>query len=623
MEAMHALFPVPMRALSRVLYGRDDYWKMSTPSHIMKLSNEELSMIFAEVVHLGHTFSAPDPLAATTLSHVCRRWHAITVSTSSLWAHISNVPHPAVNQYLSRSRKRLLNIRLEFNPLHTMSVSAALSVIKHAHRCKELHWIDESPGCVLNVSAFARMARFPVLEVLELASRTVICPSESEPLNEPSSLHSAETELYPVLRDLTLCQIHPKVLCPVLKPRLRKLTLKDLPTAGRFCVSHLFSLLRECPHLDTLELTRATPIIDVQPVIGRSHHTSQLLPVPYAWRPTLPIKNLVLNGVPTTDLWRIFRLLDMPALETLSHLVPSHIQEPRWPHTFGDQYTDQVPEIPIEVPQLQCLTLEYDILDPFRPFPQLAHVLFPNLAELRITYTHRASRWDHDSAHLDSSERAPFPPSLFQPLFRQPAFTTLRTLHLAHARIDVPLMCEFLQHALPALDCLSLEDCVGAGPLVCALGSPASFDVCLHGHGHPLPPSSYEVEEEYEDEDEEGRTIVITQTRTRTRATAEWLGLRVRTLVLVGCADVRIDCLRKLIATRAAAAMGVHDVTPGRSWSKFRLKEDKAVRGWTPCRIETVCVERCVMVTEGGVNMLRSLAGAPEFRARDGREQYA
>ena len=124
-------------------------------------------MIFQEVVLSDHTISTPtpDPLAAVTLSHVCRLWRAIALSTSSLWAHISDIPHPAVSQFLSRSRNRPLSIQLKFNPLHTMSVGLALSVIRRAHRCKELHWIDESLGCILDLdmSAFARIAHFPVL----------------------------------------------------------------------------------------------------------------------------------------------------------------------------------------------------------------------------------------------------------------------------------------------------------------------------------------------------------------------------------------------------------------------------------------------------------------------------
>ncbi|KAM5542304.1 hypothetical protein V8D89_004177 [Ganoderma adspersum] len=620
------LFPLSMRALSHVIYGRDDYRKIYPPSPIMQLSAEELSMIFQEVVHSDHTLSTLDPLAAVTLSHVCRLWRAIALSTSSLWAHISGIPHPAVSQYLSRSRNRPLSIRLEFNPLHTMSVGVALSVIKRAQRCKELHWIDESPGCVLNVSAFTRMARFPILEVLELASRTVVCPGECEPLDR---LESPETELYPALRDLTLCQIHPAVLRPGLKAQLCKLTLKDLPTAGGFYISDLLYLLEECPHLETLELTRATPIIDVQSIVGRPCRSTQLLPAPYVWKPVLPIKHLVLNCVPTVDLWRVFQLLNTPALETLSHLVPSVLQEPRWPHIFSDRFSDEIPETPIEVPQLQRLDLEYDILDPGRPLAHLALLVFPNLSELRITYTHRA--WDRDSDPSGAwFERATFPPSLFQPLFRQATFAALTTLHLAHASIDVPRMCEFLQRSAPVLELLGLENCVGAGALVCALGSPAAFDVCLHGHAHPLPPppSSYEDEDMDEDEDvdededdnedADRRTITITTTT----ATPEWLGLRIHTLVLVDCADVRIDCLRKVIATRAAAELGVHDAKPRKSWSAWRLEEDEAVRGWTPRRIERLCVERCAMVTKGGMNMLRSLAGAPEFRTRDGR-RYA
>ena len=366
----------------------------------------------------------------------------------------------------------------------------------------------------------------------------------------------------------------------------------------------------------------------------------------------------------------------MPALETLSHLVPSVLQEPRWPHIFSDTYSSQTPESPIEVPQLQRLSVEYDILDPSRPLAHLAHLVFPNLSELRITYTPHHAWYRDPEREADphagdrewyQAERAPFPPPLFQPLFHQRTFTALTSLHLAHARIDVPRMCEFLLHCAPVLEILGLEDCGGAGEVVCALGSPAEFDVCLHGHAYPLDSAIFdnsgedvdggvdvdvdvvmdgneyqgededededlvedededvdeEDEDEGEDEDENEDERTTTTTTTTTRTTPSWLALRIHTLVLVDCADVRIDCLRKLIATRAAAALGVHDVPqPQRaSWSActWRREEDAAVRGWTPRRIERLCVERCAMVTEGGVNMLSSLAGAPQFSTRDG-----
>ncbi|KAI1785568.1 hypothetical protein LXA43DRAFT_1115197 [Ganoderma leucocontextum] len=591
MEVMNSLFPLPMRAISRAIYGLNRNWDILPPSPIMQLSDEELALIFAEFVHGNHKLPIPDPLAAVILSHVCSWWRAVALSKSSLWASISDLPHSAVNQYLFRSGGSPLRLRFEFTPLHAMSISTALSVIERTHRCKELHWIDESPGCVLNVSAFTQMARFPVLEVLELASQTVVSPGRS------SAHQSHETVLYPALRDLTLCQIHPAVLRPGPKPQLRKLTLKDLPTVVGFRVSHLLSMLEECPHLESLELSCATPAIDVHPFEGSRSRSSRPLPLPFAWRPILPIKKLILDCAPTMDLWRIFTLLNMPALESLAHLASAVPQVQRWPHLFNDDYSDECPDTPIEVPQLEKLNMDYDIIDPSKPLTQLAHLTFPNLKELHISYAHRA--WDRDE-DPDGVwfARVAFPPPPDQPrLFPQETFANLRRLALAHVRIDVPRMCAVLAHSARALELLSLGNCLGAGPLVCALGSPKPYHVCLHGHAHPLPPS------------EEGRT-------------PEWLGLGLRFLVLVDCADVRIDCLRKVIESRAAAAQGVHDVAPGASWSSSRFEEHEAVQGWTPCRIETIFMERCAMVTEAGVKMLRSLADAPEFRFKDGR-RYA
>ena len=478
-----------------------------------------------------------------------------------------------------------------------MSVGIALSVIKRKYRCKELHWTDESPHCVLNVSAFTHIADFPILEVLELASRTVVCLPTPAPLGPSSARQPQDAVQYPALRDLILCRVHPAVFGGGPKPQLRRLALKDIPTAADFRVSHLLSVLADCPHLESLELIRATPIIDVHPIESGHSRPSRPLYAPFVWRPTVPIKNLVFDCAQTADLWRIFMLLNMPSLESLSHVVPAAMfKEEHWPHAFPGNYPFDFPEEPIKVPQVRTLNMEYEILDPTKPLAHLAHITFPNLEELRITYTHRA--WDHDiDPNGGRFERVTFPPPPEQPLFAQDKFASLRHLVLTHVSIDVPRMCAVLRDSTRALEHLVLENCVNAGPLVCALGSPSRHDVCLHGHAHPLLPTDKER---------------------RNGWSAEWLGLKLRALVLVDCADVRIDCLRKVITTRAAATQGVHDVKPRKEWKKWRWEEHEAVRGWTPRRIETICVEGCGMVTRDGVMMLRGLLNAPEFRFRDG-----
>ena len=89
--------------------------------------------------------------------------------------------------------------------------------------------------------------------------------------------------------------------------------------------------------------------------------------------------------------------------------------------------------------------------------------------------------------------------------------------------------------------------------------------------------------------------------------------LRLRILAVINCDDVRIDCLRNVIETRAFASYGVHDVQARPTWgsSAFERHVDKQEN--TPCRIEIMQVERCEKVTEGGMRLLESLPGAPEF----------
>ncbi|KAM5542130.1 hypothetical protein V8D89_004213 [Ganoderma adspersum] len=202
-----------------------------------------------------------------------------------------------------------------------------------AHRCKKFHWIDESLCYIISLSTFTPMAHFPVkLEVLKLASWTDACPGEYPSCCAPSRTDGPTGQAY-----------------------------VEGPSYGwQVWASNPFFIVEEFPHLETLKLNHAMPVMDCASIAGHPRHLSKPLPTPYMWHPML------LNSIPITDLWCIFQLLEMPYLETLSHLVASMLQEPHWPHIFNEH-----------------LDMEYDMLNvpraPGLPQPLKAphHITLP------------------------------------------------------------------------------------------------------------------------------------------------------------------------------------------------------------------------------------------------------
>ncbi|TBU25679.1 hypothetical protein BD311DRAFT_764166 [Dichomitus squalens] len=571
---MNIFFSQRTRAISGDINGSNHSSgprRMQPHSPIFSLSDEELAMVFAEVVHDKHVLPSPYPLAPVVLSHVCLWWRGVALSTSSLWTRITNLSQTALDQYLFRSGNSPLTVWAKFERSQVHSLAIAILLIERAHRCKELHWTDYSKASIVNIGAFTTMsqARFAVLQELELASQEYISPANIVPFTRGERpLHTIS---FPALRSLSLCRVDPVVLRSGPMPELRTLKLQEVELP----MSQLLNMISASPHLEYLTLFTTATIIDVHPVVGSGSSSNQALPNSAVRQLKLPIHELLWDLAPITDFWRLFQFIDMPSLQTLGISFPADEDLQRWVHLFGDVHafaSDEAPEVPIEFPELRSLTVEFDILDPSQPPSQFAHISYPNLEELHVAYKHRTR---------DFASYAAFPTPSEHPLFQERNWDNLRRLYLTHTKINAEGLCEHLAYDLPSLDYLGFDSCPGAGTVVCALACPT--DPCLHDHRRP------------------------------SSAHTDWLCLRLAILALIDCDDVRIDCVRNVIETRAFAAYGVHDVQARSAWgsSAFMSHVDKQEN--TPCRLEMLQIYRCAKVTEAGLRLLESLPGAPEI----------
>ena len=259
---------------------------------------------------------------------------------------------------------------------------------------------------------------------------------------------------------------------------LENLRLKGV--TGRLLFSQLFSLLYRSPALRTLTLHLTLPTIDLLATPSPVSSLPRLFPNGPLRGTRFKLLQLVylsLNPAPPSNLALLFLLLDLPALEFLDLHI--HTELP-----IEHSSTTVLPSAPspsaqtVRLPSLRSLHVT-DCITPvsasasassasssFTPtvpqtFPQLQHLAFPALADLRIAHAFVC-----DSSRAQDAE-TPQPPPPLRPLdalFHAPDsdFAHLMRLARAHCALSLGVLCHALQTRLPALVCaLASGECDG------------------------------------------------------------------------------------------------------------------------------------------------------------------
>ncbi|KII90709.1 hypothetical protein PLICRDRAFT_39282 [Plicaturopsis crispa FD-325 SS-3] len=107
---------------------------VSTP--ISWIPVEILAIVFDEVLDITWFIDEKVTLPLQ-LGAVCRRWRKLVLTMSALWTHVSSPIH---QEYLSRSKERLLTISLTYYHDHESTVTTELdALIPHVRRWSYLH----------------------------------------------------------------------------------------------------------------------------------------------------------------------------------------------------------------------------------------------------------------------------------------------------------------------------------------------------------------------------------------------------------------------------------------------------------------------------------------------------
>ncbi|KAI1785567.1 hypothetical protein LXA43DRAFT_1185694 [Ganoderma leucocontextum] len=588
------------------------YPVLSQPkSSIARLTDEELLLIFQEAVNIVFSNPTtlephPKPAISVTISHVCRRWRGIALSSSYLWSHVFSCSLSEVEQHLFRSGTRPLTIygifpatqvHNEASSKEDYSTAIAAALVERAHRWKALRWVDGSANSATNILCLMKTPKaYPMLEKLRLTIPECVHLGRG-PVNRPGTI------LFPALKSLSLTRVNPMVLPRSAMPSLQMLQLSGF--MRKLLLSHLFSLLSETPALRMLILQLTLPTVDIHLLANNDPSSRRRPPAPRRSPLKLPeLVYLSLGPAPTSGVWRLFLLLDLPVLECLILYVYTDVDTTDWLCLADGRLVPppvRSPSAPIvHLPALHSLRVTYCISSAptvtapdAQPtaFPQLRHLVFPALADLQIT---------HAFVREVEGKPTPLPLHPFDALFDAPDLTHVARLDLTGCALPFRALCDALQTRLPALEVLMLSACPGAGALVCALAPGECGGEC-----------------------ERWRS---------------WIGLKVRLVVLRQCEDVRAGCLRKVIEVRLRASGGGADTkadlspsrgangasasepeltgtgtppTPGPHESGAGSDSDLAEVGDRPRRIATVQVLGCVHVTEDDVRALATIPGAP------------
>ncbi|KAF8555580.1 hypothetical protein OG21DRAFT_1507596 [Imleria badia] len=223
------------------------YTQINSFSFIFRLPTEILATIFILCARDYHTkdyiLSQPTWL---NLSYVCRHWREVALNCPTLWAYVSTMPHRWTEEFLDRSKKALLKIRVKLPYANHVSrwLNSVEKVMHHVERIQELSL--DLPDTHSDKLLLKLSSRAPRLQNLKISLRNY--PSESSVL-----LFEGDT---PALRALELSSC-PVQLCSSKMSGLTTLSLCRMPFPLRHNMEELLAALSCMQDLAQLYLDHA------------------------------------------------------------------------------------------------------------------------------------------------------------------------------------------------------------------------------------------------------------------------------------------------------------------------------------------------------------------------------
>ncbi|EMD41281.1 hypothetical protein CERSUDRAFT_89853 [Gelatoporia subvermispora B] len=403
------------------------------------------------------------------LSHVCRRWRIIALSTSRLWSSVLANDMPSTEELLQRSGCSPVDIfycdRPEDDPAEATNIQTLVASV--SPRWRRLYCLMRSPRSVLQLLSTLRSdSPFPLLENLSLQVYGMYIDSERPAL---ASLVSTQCH-FPTLHDLSLSGISldyfPFTPMPTLQNLRLNYPVKDaFPQNILLHMSAFWSLMAHAPNLRSLVLNDASPVLDISVFadLDQNKLTDQkFCSEGQVVHPIVlqQLDKLVWFGAPPKDLWFLFYIIRMPRITRLD-LILDHCVA-RWLAKYTGYYTSvdttrsmhNIPsDLVLDFDELESLMLVYR--DNEGVTVALKKMRFPTLKELEIA---RPSPDDLDHSLFPRHES----------IFREPRLPSLTHLTLRWVNLQPEEARTMLQY-MPALTHLTLEGCGSSGKLICLL----------------------------------------------------------------------------------------------------------------------------------------------------------
>lgn len=409
-----------------------------------------------------------------TLSHVCSTWRAAVLNTSSLWSCLDFSRYPAVRPMIVRSKEQPIDIVHGIKPLPGYKHDIRFETVLRgtAPRWRSLLWESTELRMTDVLSVLNSGTPFPRLRGLELGIEKRTLPGI--PLSPQSVLQPGKSSLLPRLERICLSSISLSELPCTDLPCLRFLTLhfpSKYPSTrtNLFRMSSLHAFLSRTPRLESLVFSDSTPLMDVfvrtdlKPLVDGSdslstHPSNQIVPL------TLPhLRRFEWSHAPPRDLWRLFAMINMPALKELElYLDPG---ERRW-YTFYASLLEPMGDEPFS-PKLLHPIIRLDHLEDLAVFATDVDGLctafrsmeFPKLKKLALGYLDQRAIKLVKAAPGKSTVITPTLPSQ-EAIFREPRMAGLTQLTISRFYIDRAAVSTMLAY-MQGLETLMVESCKG------------------------------------------------------------------------------------------------------------------------------------------------------------------
>lgn len=401
---------------------------------------------------------------AVILSHVCRRWRGLALSTSSLWPTIIfGRKLRGVSTFLQRSGAQPLSI---IHPYASSVTSSKLAILKQhlsqtSGRWKSIKWSSSElilKEIIAEVNAHGG-THFSHLSNLELSmvhrDRFSLTSRNAMWFPIIPNVH------FPALSDIRLSYVLPSELPPSTNPTLRTFYLHyPMKTHAQWPVlakiSDVCAFLFRAPNLEELVFDDTVPLMDVRLSLDYLYGDSLPIDPGVRWIRS-PMSPIILQKLtrfewsfpPPKDAWRFFYFVQMPSLRRLDLVL--NTPQIRWTQfyqgTFTQMDTAQLisenivnPIIRFEkLDELRIETLDTDSL--YQAFRKMD---FPALKQLSLSFIH-------------SEIKTPKLPRL-ESIFREPRMPTLKSLTINSFQIDQDEFRTALRY-MPNLEHLTFDSC--------------------------------------------------------------------------------------------------------------------------------------------------------------------